>query len=131
MMIHLKRLALASTLLAASNSWAADTPPFVGHTYLFQYDGFAAQDSFISADTIRFVITEGSLKGLEGEVKYQYREIRAGAYLIYWQEKDGGTVTHLDDFQQGLSHSNYTTPKLEFYTMSGSIKQLDTHQHQH
>lgn len=128
MMIKIKRLTTLAALLAASASWAADTPSFVGHTYLFQYDGFAAQDSFISADTISFVVTEGPLKGLTGEVNYQYREIRPGAYLIYWQEKDGGTVTHLDDFQQGLSHSNYTTPKMEFYTMSGSIKQLDTQQ---
>lgn len=128
MKLNIEKPTASTALLAASTSSSADTPPFVGHTYLFQYEGFAAQDTFISTDTIGFVVTEGPLKGLTGEVKYQYREIRPGAYLIYWQEKDGGTVTHLDDFQQGLSYSNYTTPQLEFYTMSGSIKQLDNNQ---
>lgn len=128
-MIKIKRLTALAALLATSMSGAADTPPFVGNTYEFQYNGFTARDTFISADTIRFLVTEGPLKGANGEVTYQYRKIRPGVYMIYWQEKDGGTVTHVDDFENGISHSNYTAPDLKYYTMSGNIHQLDKHAH--
>jgi hypothetical protein len=97
---------------------------FIGKTYVFDYGDFVALDTFVSDEELTFeILSEGPMKGLTGRTRYQAKEIRTGVFLITWQESDGGTVVHIDDFENGISHSNYTDAKLNFYVMAGTIKE--------
>lgn len=99
----------------------SNTFPFIGKTYLFEYDGFVARDTFISDTELSFEILEGPVKGLTGSVNYHANAISDGVYMITWQEADGATVTHVDDFERGLSYSNFTDAQLNLYRMSGTL----------
>lgn len=104
---------------------APDLPPFAGRTFEVAYDGLAAINAY-DADglTLRYEITEGPLRGAQGEVQYQWREIAPGLHAISWQEADGATVVHIDDFARGTSQSFFTTPTLTLHRLSGTLRLL-------
>lgn len=93
---------------------------FIGKSFLFEYEHFTVRDSF-TADKIHFDMLTGELAGLKGEAAYHAVELREGLYLITWQEADGSTVTHVDDFINGISYSNFTDAKLNLWQMKGRI----------
>lgn len=97
--------------------------PFVGRTYLFEYDGFVARDTFISDNEVTYEVLSGPAAGIKGNATFTTRQVSSTQYLITWQEDDGGTVVHLDDFEKGLSFSHYTNAQHEFFVMDGRIRE--------
>ena len=97
--------------------------PFVGKTFIFDYDGFIARDTFLSDTEISFEVLSGPAKGIIGNAIYSTRQVSDTQYLITWQEEDGGTVVHLDDFVKGESYSHYTNARHEFFVMNGRIRE--------
>ncbi|MBK0094330.1 adenylate cyclase [Erwinia sp. S63] len=95
--------------------------PFVYKAYVFDYDGFVARVTFISETEINFEVLFGPAKGSVGNATYSTQQVSETQYLITWQEEDGGTVVHLDDFVKGQSYSHYTNARHEFFVMNGSI----------
>lgn len=98
--------------------------PFTGKTYLFEYDGFVARDTFISDDEVEYEVLSGPARGIKGRAIFTTRQVSETQYLITWQEDDGGTVVHLDDFEKGLSFSHYTNAHHEFFVMDGRIRNV-------
>ena len=97
--------------------------PFVGKTYLFEYEGFVARDTFISENEVAYEVLSGPAAGIRGSAVFTTRQVSDSQYLITWQEDDGGTVVHLDDFEKGLSYSHYTNARHEFFVMDGYIRE--------
>ena len=97
--------------------------PFVGKTFFFEYDGFVARDEFISDNEVAYEVLSGPAKGVKGTAIFTARQVSDTQYLITWQEEDGGTVVHLDDFNKGLSFSHYTNARHDFFVMDGSIRE--------
>lgn len=97
--------------------------PFIGRTYLFEYEGFVARDTFISENEVVYEVLAGPAAGLRGSAVFTTRQVSDSQYLITWQEDDGGTVVHLDDFEKGLSFSHYTNARHEFFVMDGNIRE--------
>lgn len=97
--------------------------PFVGKTYRYDYGGFVAVNSFAKTE-INFVVVEGPFKGLTGKAAYTAREVAPSVYAISWQETDGATVVHLDDFKTGICLSFFTDAGLNFFRMEGTFTQL-------
>ena len=100
-------------------------PPFAGRIFEVAYDGLSAINDY-DADgrTVRYAITAGPLRGARGEATYQWRGIADGIYAISWQETDGASVVHVDDFTRGTSLSFFTTPGLELHRLAGSLRQV-------
>lgn len=98
--------------------------PFVGKTYLFEYGGFVARDTFISENEVVYEVLSGPAAGIRGRAIFTTRQVSDSQYLITWQEDDGGTVVHLDDFEKGLSFSHYTNARLEFFVMDGWLREV-------
>lgn len=117
----LKRFILMTALVAAG-AQAAEKLPFVGQQFEYRYGDFAALERFESDTEMTFTITAGKTTGLSERVKYQAREVAPDTYLISWQEADGGTVVHVDNFKQGTSHSLYTTAQKQFYVNQGTVR---------
>ena len=52
-------------------------------------------------------------------------EIRPNVYMIYWKEKSGVTVTHVEDFENGIVYTNITDPDNEFLNLKGTLVKID------
>ncbi|MDN3722261.1 hypothetical protein QW131_31250 [Roseibium salinum] len=45
--------------------------------------------------------------------------------MVTWQEADGVTVTHVEDFENGIVHGAITMPDKTFLTLKGDWLRLD------
>lgn len=97
---------------------------FIGKTIKFEYDNFVVHDTF-DETYIQYEVMEGDFKGLKGRVEYSAKLIRDGVYAISWQENDGATVTHVDDFNNNTSLSFFTASDLSFFKMEGKLSVID------
>ena len=60
----------------------------------------------------------------QATVYYTAVPIRPGVFMVYWIEPDGSTVTHVEDFEQGVVHTNITLPDGTFINKSGPLKRV-------
>lgn len=99
--------------------------PFAGRSFEVRYEGLTAINRY-DADgrRMRYRITEGPLRGAEGEARYQWAPVTAEVFAISWQEADGSTVVHVDDFGRGTSLSFFTTPDGQFHRLNGQLRAL-------
>jgi hypothetical protein len=111
----------AETPLCEAAQADAATPPFVGKRFEYRYGGFAALEQFVSESEMTFTITAGGTAGRTERVKYQAKKVAPDTYLIAWQEADGGTVVHIDNFCQQTSHSLYTSAQQKFHVSQGTV----------
>jgi hypothetical protein len=100
-------------------------PPFAGKTFEVRYDGLTATNAY-SDDGVHmhYAITEGEYAGATGDVAYTWQLIAPHVYAISWQETDRATVVHIDDFASGTSQSFFTAASLDFFRLSGSLKEI-------
>ena len=52
-------------------------------------------------------------------------EIRPNVYMIYWKEKSGTTVTHVEDFENGIVYTNITAPDHSFLNLKGTLTKIE------
>ncbi|WP_375792008.1 MoaF-related domain-containing protein [Paraburkholderia silvatlantica] len=66
-------------------------------------------------------MAEGALKGNRATVDFTWRHLHGKTCTISWQEADGSTVVHIDDFEAGRSLCFFTTPNAEFFRLEGAL----------
>ena len=105
-------------------------PAFAGRSFQVQYPGLTAHNIY-SADarSVRYAIVSGPYAGASGEAACQWRQIAEGVYVISWQEANGATVVHVDDFTGGHSQAFFTASDLSFYRMKGPLTALANQEH--
>lgn len=100
-------------------------PPFAGRSFRVDYDGLSAHNRYAEdGQSIRYAIVSGPYAGASGESRCEWREIAEGVYAISWQEADGATVVHVDDFINGRSMAFFTASDLTFHRMQGPLTAL-------
>jgi phenolic acid decarboxylase len=100
-------------------------PPFAGRSFRVDYDGLSAHNTYADdGQSIRYAIVSGPYAGASGESRCEWREIAEGVYAISWQEADGATVVHVDDFIHGRSLAFFTASDQTFYRMQGPLTEL-------
>lgn len=105
-----------------------NTPlPSVGHAYEVRFGETVFRLDF---DTDARHLTFSSLgEAISNEpdqtVEYTAVPLRDGLFLVYWQEATGTTVTHVQDYAQGLVHTNITGTDDSFFNSTGTLKPLD------
>lgn len=101
-------------------------PFFAGRRFRVDYDGLSAHNIYADdGESIRYAIVAGPYAGASGEARCQWQEVSEGVYAISWQEADGATVVHIDDFINGRSQAFFTAADLTFYRMQGPLAELD------
>lgn len=61
----------------------------------------------------------------DGEtVKVAITPIRPGVFMVTWQEGDGTTVVHVEDYENGILFTNIGTADHKFYNLKGTLKVL-------
>lgn len=108
------------------NSTNTSRPLFAGRGFRVDYDGLSAHNIY-SADgaSVSYAIVSGPYAGASGESPCQWQEISEGVYAVSWQEANGATVVHIDDFIGGRSKAFFTAADLSFYRMQGPLTELD------
>lgn len=100
--------------------------PMAGHRFEVDYGDLIATNAY-SQDgrTLTYEITKGALKGNTATVAFEWRHLFGRSYAISWQEADGSTVVHIDDFEAGRSLAFFTTPDAQFFRLEGALRSFD------
>lgn len=101
-------------------------PLFASRSFRVDYDGLSAHNIYADdGQSIRYAIVSGPYAGASGESQCQWREVSEGVYAISWQESDGATVVHIDDFVNGRSLAFFTASDMKFHRMQGPLAELE------
>lgn len=84
------------------------------------YPNFQVSLTLLSATQLRFEIKQGPFARTE-IVDIQVVPLGNSIFAISWQEKDGATVTNVQDYDRGLIHSYATLSGGQFLRMTGTI----------
>ncbi len=84
------------------------------------YPSFKVSLTLLSAEKLKFDIREGPLARIE-TVDIEVNPLGNGIFAVSWQERDGATVTNVQDYDRGVVHSFATLPDGQFLRMTGSI----------
>ena len=100
----------------------------VGQEMEVTYPNFKVNLTLQSAAQLTFEIKDWPFARTE-TVDIQVIPIGNSIFAVSWQEKDGATVTNIQDFDRGLVHSFATLPDGQFMQMTGPIT-VTRHGHQ-
>lgn len=84
------------------------------------YPQFKVSLTLLPAKQLKFEIKEGPFARTE-TVDIEFNPLGNGIFAVSWQEKDGATVTNVQDYDRGVVHSFATLPNGQFLRMTGSI----------
>lgn len=82
------------------------------------YPNFQVSLTLLSDTQLRFEIKQGPYARTE-VVDIQVVSLGNSLFAVSWQEKDGATVTNVQDYDRGVVHSFATLPDGRFLRMSG------------
>ncbi len=102
------------------------TFPALGCVFLADYGERVYRVAFANdGETLRWA--ENSATDFDAvAVTETYRAIpiRDGVFMVTWKESDGTTVTHVEDFENGIVHGAITLPDHTFLTLKGTWTRL-------
>lgn len=107
----------------------ASTYPAPGHVYEARFGNLAYRLDFHQngQDMTFSTIGEGPpVAEAVQTVRYTAIAIRPGVFMVYWSEKDGSTVVHVEDFDNDTLQSNITLPDHRFLNLSGTFSRIDS-----
>lgn len=84
------------------------------------YPAFRVSVRFLSTEQLEFEIREGPFARVE-TVDIEVSPLGNGIFAVSWREKDGATVTNIQDHDRGVVHSFATLPNGQFLRMTGTI----------
>lgn len=97
-----------------------DAFPAVGHVYQVDFgQGHVFNLNFHSMTAMSF-----SVPGEAGQANeaITVTPIRPQVFMVTWQESDKTTVTHVEDYQNGVVFTNITPPDGSFIHWKGTLK---------
>jgi predicted SnoaL-like aldol condensation-catalyzing enzyme len=84
------------------------------------YPSFQVRLTLLSTSQLKFQISEGPFAKCE-TVDIQVIALGNGIFVVSWQEKDGSTVTNIQDYDRGFIHSFATLRDGQFLRMTGPL----------
>ena len=84
------------------------------------YPNFQVSLTLLSVTQLRFEIKEGPFARTD-IVDIQVVPLGNSIFAVSWQEKDGATVTNVQDYDRGLIYSYATLPGGQFLRMTGTF----------
>lgn len=93
----------------------------VGLSMDVSYPGFRVSLTLLSTAKLTFEIEDGPFARTE-TVDIHVVPLGNSLFAVSWQEKDGATVTNVQDYDRCLIHSHATLPDARFLRMTGTFK---------
>lgn len=101
--------------------------PAIGHIYRADYGELAYRVAFADdGRTLRWAEDKAAdFDAAATTETYQAIPVRPGVFMVTWREADGTSVTHVEDFENGILHAAITLPDHTFLTLPGKWTRLD------
>jgi hypothetical protein len=105
----------------SQNKKMEDKIKIIGNRFKADFEQMAFQLHFESSTQMTFA--QIYPKGLSSSetVHPTMVEVRTNVYMVYWKEKSGTTVTHLEDFENEIVYTNITLPDNRFINLKGTL----------
>ncbi len=98
--------------------------PAVGHVCEAHFGSWVFHLHFASETEMTLTTVAGPMKGYSETMHIAVTPIMSGVFLVSWQEADKTTVVHVQDFENGIVHTNVTEPNGIFIRHSGILTEL-------
>jgi hypothetical protein len=128
MKIRIQIVVLAGLLLASlvacnktNNTPEEANVPVIGHSFVVNFGEYVFKLDFKSETEMTYTSLKGSTTGTSETVQITRKEIRPNVFMVYWQEQDKTTVTHVEDFSKGVVYTNITHPDNTFTNLGGTL----------
>jgi ketosteroid isomerase-like protein len=110
-----------------TKAFSQQTMEIIGHKFMVDFGMAKSILHFKSRNELHFRITEMDGKPTdEAEtVSMQLTELRPNLYMATWKEKNGNTITQVQDFEKEIIYSNWTLPNGQFENVKGTIKPIE------
>ena len=97
----------------------------IGNSFSVDFGMAKAILSIDSETSLTFTIIEKNGKEVHEveTVTTEMTQLRPQLYMLTWKEKNGNTITQIQDYENGIIYSNWTTPSGEFIHAKGNLKQ--------
>lgn len=103
-----------------------DAPiPVIGHSFKADFGDFVFRIDFMSETQLKFTTIKGDSIGYVETVQITRKEIRPNVFLVYWQEVSKTTVSHIEDFTNGIVYTNITLPDNTFRNLKGTLTLIE------
>jgi hypothetical protein len=99
--------------------------PAVGHVYEANFGSWVHYLHYESETVLTLTNVDGPFQGESETVQIEVTLIRQGIFMVSWQEADQTTVVHLEDYENGIVHTNVTKPRGGFLRNSGTLKKVE------
>lgn len=93
----------------------------IGLEMAVSYPYFRVNVTLLSLTTLQFEIQDGPFARTE-MVDIHVVPLGNSLFLVSWQEKDGATVTNVQDYDRRVFHSNATLPDGTLMRMTGTFE---------
>lgn len=98
-----------------------DKIKIIGNRFKADFGQIAFQIHFESAAQMTFAQIYPEGLGSSETVHPTMVEVRPNVLMVYWKEKSGTTVTHLEDFENEIVYTNITLPDNRFINLKGTL----------
>jgi hypothetical protein len=97
----------------------------IGNSFFVDFGMAKAILNIESETSLTFTTVEKNGKEVHEieTVKTDMTELRPQLYMLTWKEKNGNTITQIQDYDNGIIYSNWTSPSGEFTHSKGTLKQ--------
>ncbi|PWW20581.1 MoaF-related domain-containing protein [Chryseobacterium sp. AG844] len=93
----------------------------IGNKFKADFGDYSFELNFESETQLTWKALANEGFGAWETVQMTKIEIRPNVYMMYWKEKSGTTVTHVEDFEMGLLYTNITSPEHNFLNLKGTL----------
>lgn len=97
----------------------------IGNKFKVNFGEYSFQLHFESETQMTWKALTNDGFGNQETVNITKVEIRPNVYMIYWTEKSGTTVSHVEDFENGIVYTNITDPNNKFLNLKGALTKIE------
>lgn len=102
----------------------AGSAKIAGKSYKVDFGAVQFRLDFTSATEMSWAPINADGLGPKTSERITRVEVRPNVYMVYWSEKTGTRVTHVQDFARGIVHTNIATADGAFINLTGSLVEV-------
>jgi len=96
----------------------------IGKKFKADFGDYAFELYFESETQLTWTALADSSLGDTETVQITRTEIRPDLYMVYWKEKSGARVTHVQDFENNTVYTNIADAGHNFLNLKGALTPL-------
>jgi hypothetical protein len=100
------------------------TSYIIGETWLFDIGVATIEQRYDPISSMHYRVASGPRAGIQETVAIEVHLIRPDVFLVSWQEADGISVVHLEDFADNTLHSHATQTDERFMRVRGTMRRI-------